>query len=367
MGQLWTRQDWNDLIDEVNDTLENPPSEDCGSVESLEHVDENHIWRKSDIREVQDRISETCEDITWDAIPALWKQSIIDEIREKLGEAWCDCDCTQPCGDAGFTEQNVQVVTANGCHKNPAKCYSPCYDWYAIRSQVESLAIDIGRACSRYDDYFVMWCNAKKQVEEWQSKVDAQQEVVSQVCGQPDSESACAQAQMLLDLYQDQVDFWTQQRDEYEAEKDSYKQQADDYAAQQSGIITGVSCEGERNMWSMVEAMNHPWSDQDCDSIPPGWYGGGPMRCRGQWSLTMNGSGGEQWSLLGYGFFTPNGKPWTNNVPNSPMAGTYSVLCCGSDCGSDPNSLCANPPTLSYTYRTIATSLPSAFPECPEQ
>lgn len=88
------REDWNEVIRDVNEVLENPPEDsDCDPIEPLEEVEPEHRWAKSDIRAVQDKIKETCPEITFAEIPDLWKQEILDEIYEKLEEAWCDCDC----------------------------------------------------------------------------------------------------------------------------------------------------------------------------------------------------------------------------------------------------------------------------------
>lgn len=109
----FTRQEWNDLVDEVNLILEGPPEGNCDPVAPLEHVPESHRWAKSDIREMQDRIKETCPDIVFDEIPDLWEQQTIDEIRDKLGMAWCDCDCDDleflPCDFGTLTEVNIGI------------------------------------------------------------------------------------------------------------------------------------------------------------------------------------------------------------------------------------------------------------------
>lgn len=95
------RDDWNALIDDVNEVITHPPADtDCEPRPALEHVGPNTIWRKSHIREVQEAIKATCSEIQFDTIPDLWQQSILDEIRNKLEQAWCDCEpddepCTQ--------------------------------------------------------------------------------------------------------------------------------------------------------------------------------------------------------------------------------------------------------------------------------
>lgn len=94
MGRVLTRAEWNELIQEVNAIITDPP-DGCEPLEPLEEVDPKHRWKKSDIREIQEALSETCPEIEWEEIPAKWQESILDEIREKFAEAWCECEgCT---------------------------------------------------------------------------------------------------------------------------------------------------------------------------------------------------------------------------------------------------------------------------------
>ena len=68
MGQVWTRDDWNQLIRKLNQVLQNPPgSTDCGAIASINEVDAGHRWTKSDIREVQDKLKAICKDNTFSA------------------------------------------------------------------------------------------------------------------------------------------------------------------------------------------------------------------------------------------------------------------------------------------------------------
>ena len=46
MGQVWTRDDWNNLIDQVNATL-------AGIITPLAHAPTQHIWTKQDIQAVR--------------------------------------------------------------------------------------------------------------------------------------------------------------------------------------------------------------------------------------------------------------------------------------------------------------------------
>jgi hypothetical protein len=92
------RSDWNDLVRSVNEILQNPPPDtDCDPLPALEEVGEKHRWSKADIQAMQDALKATCPDISFSPIPQLWKQSILDEINEAIGQAWCNCEDDNDC------------------------------------------------------------------------------------------------------------------------------------------------------------------------------------------------------------------------------------------------------------------------------
>jgi hypothetical protein len=91
MATPYKLSDWNELIDTVNGVLQNPP-DGCDPIDTIPHVDAPHLWAEiDDVQNMQNKIKETCPDIEFETIPELWKQDTIDEINEKLDEAWCEC------------------------------------------------------------------------------------------------------------------------------------------------------------------------------------------------------------------------------------------------------------------------------------
>jgi len=93
MGQVWTRKDWNKIIQRINDLAQNPPG-GCEPVDVLPEVEKNHIWTRTDVTDVQDKLIEICKDNTdtFTAELRLWTQDIIDEINEAIDRGWCDCE-----------------------------------------------------------------------------------------------------------------------------------------------------------------------------------------------------------------------------------------------------------------------------------
>jgi hypothetical protein len=114
----YTRDDWNGLIDTVNEVLQSPPEDtDCEPIGEIPHVEPEHIWTKGDISTVQNALSQTCSEINFGTIPDLWKQSIIDEINSALGQAWCDCNDETECVTCPFPEH--RFVYGHGVTGNP--------------------------------------------------------------------------------------------------------------------------------------------------------------------------------------------------------------------------------------------------------
>jgi hypothetical protein len=61
----FTRDDWNSLIDDVNNIIRHPPADtDCEPQTAINHVGTSHIWTKTDIQQVQNKIKATCSDIS---------------------------------------------------------------------------------------------------------------------------------------------------------------------------------------------------------------------------------------------------------------------------------------------------------------
>lgn len=93
-GKPYSIKNWNDLIEDVNEILENPPYEsvDCPPVDPIELVEDPHIWTVQDVEEMRDKLKETCPDIEFEEELEVWKKDIIDEIVEEMDKAWCDCE-----------------------------------------------------------------------------------------------------------------------------------------------------------------------------------------------------------------------------------------------------------------------------------
>jgi len=82
-------EDWNKLIKDINEEIENPPG-DCPALEPLDEADPDHIWTKKDIEDVRDKLEEMCPENEFEEdLDKPWRKSIIDELEENM--EWCDC------------------------------------------------------------------------------------------------------------------------------------------------------------------------------------------------------------------------------------------------------------------------------------
>lgn len=91
-------EDWNNLVEAVNETLQNPPEgTDCEAIDELETVEDPHRWAVEDIEDMRDALIETCSGIGFEEELILWKSGIIDEIETQMEQAWCDCEGSGNC------------------------------------------------------------------------------------------------------------------------------------------------------------------------------------------------------------------------------------------------------------------------------
>lgn len=150
MGGVLTRARWNELIRQVNELASNPDG-GCNSVSTLAEVGPNHKWSKSDIRAVQDKLREICDENEFDELKSIWRQHTIDEIEEALARGWCNCDtCQAETETVVLFDSEIPCVFGGqptwGCGQN-----NPCippddieFDWYAAAIALTGFGPGIG-------------------------------------------------------------------------------------------------------------------------------------------------------------------------------------------------------------------------------
>jgi len=118
LNRPFSIDDWNQLIRDVNDILQNP-DDGCDPIDPLDEVSDPHRWSVDDIQAVRDKLIETCPDISFSEELRLWAPGPIDQIEAAMSEAWCNC-----CDEEFLHEEDgVEIELAS----YPAIVYSNCF------------------------------------------------------------------------------------------------------------------------------------------------------------------------------------------------------------------------------------------------
>ena len=265
---------WEDLLDQVNEELQNPPEDtDCEPIEPIEVPDENHIWAKSDIREVHDKLNEMPTDcFDFDDIPDLWKVSIIDNIEEQLSNSWCDCEedeiCCEPCGNAGSTSESfVSSSTSTACD-------TPCKTGCPFGCEENNCVPDMDEAFGYHNTWQFTaceFCDLYEQVKELEEELEALEEKYDN-CPEGEAGDQCRfDTQQEIDEKQEELDEKTAERDAKKAEKDSayssYNSARGNIANCLAQCCTGADPPGDPciNLMSSTSTAIDPGDDETCE------------------------------------------------------------------------------------------------------
>lgn len=98
----FSRENWNELIRDINEMIEDPPS-GCESIGFLEEVDPEHIWTQKDVEDVRDKLEEMCPDNEFEEdLDKPWRKAIIDELEDNM--RFCGCGIDEYSLDSKFFE-----------------------------------------------------------------------------------------------------------------------------------------------------------------------------------------------------------------------------------------------------------------------
>jgi hypothetical protein len=127
----FTRDEWNNIIDAVNDLGQNPPNTDlCEMPGLIPHVGPDHKWSVGDIETVRNALMQICPDNAFGSIGPLWKGKILDEINSAIGNGWCGCDEDFECVEcpypklSSFNPGTPDFMFATTDDANPQGCTS---------------------------------------------------------------------------------------------------------------------------------------------------------------------------------------------------------------------------------------------------
>ncbi len=115
----FSRENWNKLIQDINDMIEDPPG-DCPPLEPLEEAEENHIWTKKDVEDVRDKLEEMCPNNEFEEdLDKPWNTAIIDELEDNM--KFCDCGIDEYSLDTKY----IEIGT---CYQNRIMCENMRYN-----------------------------------------------------------------------------------------------------------------------------------------------------------------------------------------------------------------------------------------------
>jgi hypothetical protein len=304
--------DWNALIKKINEECENPPEgQSCEPLEPLEEAPPNHIWTRQDIEKVRDKLKELCKDVTFDAELDKWIKKIHDELEEALEQAWCDCECMDPCDNASKEPETIFIgtITTSGCGDISGE---DCPDPAGV-AELERTIVRLIDALDRYGASWPGYCELKEKVEELEeeleelnTELDALIDIKNRVCAEQLDESdaaACDSATTAVDNKQQEIDDKEAEieetktrRDEEQTKADQASTEADELAALtfiQSNSANLPS--GDQPLANYVPNYNKPPSNIACDELPPAnsCFPRDPSRCAVSWQLWARGV--ESW------------------------------------------------------------------------
>ena len=116
MSVYWRVANWNEeVIQPVNDLATDPP-DGCDPVEPLEEAEEDHLFKKSDIEEVHDKLLEICPDNQFTLLetPQLITEDLFIEIEDAIANGWCaECSEQEGPGEGETTCIQLGIFTSS--------------------------------------------------------------------------------------------------------------------------------------------------------------------------------------------------------------------------------------------------------------
>jgi len=89
---IFTLDDWNGLITDINALAVDPPA-GCSAVATLPLAVDPHIFKKTDITSARATLLQLCYENAFPSPLVIWLQDNIDEIEAAIATGWCNCDC----------------------------------------------------------------------------------------------------------------------------------------------------------------------------------------------------------------------------------------------------------------------------------
>jgi hypothetical protein len=334
MGQVWSIDDWNGIIQQVNVLAANPDP-GCDPVLALSEVTAPHIWKGADVTAVRGKLLEICTDNVFIVSLEYWKQDIIDEINTAIAVGWCGCEeeCLPECSNAqGDVVTYCGTITSVGCEAIGPE--TGCTQ--AARDQVTEAGNEAAVKIGLWADAWTAYCDLSDAVDSLQGELDALEAIRDVICASgPPAE--CAAAQAAVDAKQGELNAATEARDDKLIEANGYEADAEVAAASSTSLANSIpSCSSTTPLSPFIAAA--PWADYACNQLGPECLGRDPRRCRPSWNLQrrttthfwFGGTFVGSWGVELSGGYTKIGTPYITYVRACVNQCNYA--CASNDC-----------------------------------
>ena len=346
MSVYWRIENWNDeVIQPVNDLATNPP-DGCDPVEPLEEAEEDHLFKKSDIKDVHDKLLEICPDNQFTQLetPQLITEDLFTEIEDAIANGWCaECSEQEGPGEGETTCRALGIFTSGvWSHTSyESQCCGEVYtsgfpppwadikettyntDWHdthqyddsnaeawAILQDSYTRALNAGVNWAHHDQQRLFYEKRIKETEEEIQEIEEDLEILrAQLAACPKdcqpiiNEIAAKEAE--LQILQDLLVEYQAELDEHTAEAATYLQECD-AAAVENWTAAGAIKDwnpGIINLVDQMQGISAPW-------------GTGAWGYSYNWStfkVRSSYNGGREYTVM-FGKFTPSGKPFAKNA-----------------------------------------------------
>ncbi len=290
----YTKDDWNKLIEQINEKLQNPPEDtDCEPIAPIELVDDNHRWSVDDITTVRNKLTQMCKDNTFTAELKYWSQDIVDELDSAAD--WCECEdeCVYEClnaaeNDIVFLGTHPKIFVSAGVETRDesSTCSAPhfgiCVDYrgpklYGIHGrtwtraesiQYQDLYWDIEAKIDEWTLLLPIICDLKDkvekledEVEEIEGKIERKQDEITTaverrnaICASNPGSSNCVNLTQIVTELENELTVLENELTEKEAELVEKEEELAEKERERDAALEYIDAKAAEN-WSMATAF----------------------------------------------------------------------------------------------------------------
>jgi len=297
---------WNgQIIQPINELCENPPG-NCDPIDTLEEAEENHLWMKQDIIDVQNKLKELCDNnsFTDPESPQLATVVYIQEIEDAINVGWCECD--EPKTRSWLLDT---YVTSKTCCSFDRYTETAVDEEAWIQPYLDAKDALIQTLVSYYaaQKQRCFWNHEALRFQDELDQLESEL-LVLEVAVPPDS-GAIAAKQAEITAKQAELTDAETQRDNYKSQAETAMGEIEGHASSMHSAVDAADafCPHTKLLDFITTIPNTPWKQTDCENESD-WQ---PQM--GSWGIFARRDSGQSLSIISGGF-TPTGVPYPTNV-----------------------------------------------------